>query len=329
MSLVNKLLEYLHGYKVTYLMMCAAEWKLFDELIEPTTAVEVARRLKLNTESTEIALNIFAGLGLIIKNDANYEIEPSYKELLVSESNQSILSLFVLEKHLLIHHNTISTLKDAWQTGKGRDSFNENGKEGVEQTYGKAMDNGGQLASLYVARIFSKLNKGKILDLGGGMGTYSEAICRLNKDINVDIYDCAEMEKVCMGHLKQAGFADRVTFKRKNILTDPIDDSCEGILISNVLHLFTMDENKRLLQKCAQVLKPKGIIVIHDFFLNDNHTGDIASLLFSIDWMLIGSNFHMSLKDLERCVENLDLKVLDWKQYESLPTSIIVLEKMN
>ncbi|HEX2925544.1 MAG TPA: methyltransferase [Ruminiclostridium sp.] len=329
MNSVNHILEYLHGYKVTYLLMCAARWKLFDELVEPSTAVQVAERLKLNAENTEMALDIFSGLGVILKENNLYRIEKCYQELLTSTSERSMLPLFQLEQHLLVHHNTIQAMRDAWQYGKAGDTLNENGKEGIQKTYGQAMDNGGRLAALHTARIFSHLNEGLILDLGGGMGTYAEAICRLNSSLRMEVYDRPEMEKVCMDHLEYSGVKDRVTFKNKNILTDPIDSPCEGILLSNVLHLFTQEDNKKLLKRCAQALKPGGRLVVHDFFLDEQHTGNIPSLLFSIDWLLIGSGFHMSPRDLELCVEDSGLEVLAVKQFDSLPTSIIVLGKKN
>lgn len=329
MNSVNHILAYLHGYKVTYLMMCAAEWKLFDELIEPVTAVQVAERLQLHPENTEMVLDIFAGLGLILKENNFYRIEACYQELLASMSNRSMLPLFQLEQHLLSRHNTIQAMKDAWQYGKVRDIFNENGKEGIQETYGQAMDNGGQLAALHTARIFSHLSEGLILDLGGGMGTYAGTICRLNSSIRMEVYDRPEMEKVCMDNLKSSGVADRVSFKRKNILSDPIDSRCDGILLSNVLHLFTQEDNRQLLKRCAQALNPGGLLVVHDFFLDEQHTGNIPSLLFSIDWLLIGSKFHMSPRDMELCVKDSGLVVSAVKQFDSLPTSIIVLEKKN
>ncbi len=327
MNSLHKVFEYLHGYKVTHLLICAVELKLFDKLMEPMTVSEVAGQLLLHTESTEMMLNIFTGLGFLIKDEDRYQIEPCYRELLVSSSSRSMLPLFELEKHLLIHHNTITAMSEAMRFGLGRDRFNENGKEGMEETYSMAMDHGGKLAALHVARIFARLGEGLILDLGGGMGTYAENICRLNNFLRVDIYDCPEMEKVCMEHVKNAGLSDRVTFKSKNYLTDPIDDQCAGILLSNVLHLFPLEENQKLLQRCAKALKPGGILVVHDFFMEEGHIGSMSALLFSLDWLLIGSNFHMTRSDLNRCVESVGLEVSTWKQFDSLPTSIMVLEK--
>lgn len=327
MNSVHRVIQYLHGYKVTHMLMCAAEWKLFDLLIEPATAADVAEQLALHPDGTEIILDVFAGLGFLTKEMNHYQIYPCYRELLVSNSPQSMLPLIELEKHLLLHHNSLTAMQEAWKYGKGRDRFNENAKEGVAETYGMAMDNGSQLAALHVARIFSRLDKGCVLDLGGGPGTYAETICRLNKNLRVEVYDRPEMETVCMNNISSAGLTDRVTFRVKDLRVDPLERKYEGILLSNVLHLFAPEENRNLLQRCAEALQPGGVLVVHDFFLDEGHTGSRSALLFSLDWLLIGSNFHMAGSDLERVVGELGLRVTAWKQFENIPTSILVLEK--
>ena len=74
-------------------------------------------------------------------------------------------------------------------TGTGEDLFNENSKENKVGIYGQAMDNGGRFSSMCIAREFLGLKGGRILDVGGGVGTNVIQLCKMNKTVDVVILE--------------------------------------------------------------------------------------------------------------------------------------------
>lgn len=327
MSPADNILRYMFGYKVTYLLFFAAQYKLFDYLVTPVTVQDIAEQLQLHSGALEIMLDIFTALGFLQKKDNQYQLVAGYQDLLTSQTQQSMLPLLNMESYLLGNYNTFPAIDHAMTTGNARDLFNQNEKDGISAIYGTAMDNGSRLAALHVARMFSSVQEGHILDLGGGAGSYSIKICNLNKHVQADIFDLADMQQVCEENIRQAGLTDRVHFTIKDARLDPIEGTYHGILISNLLHLLTKAEIADLLQRCSQALRPDGCVVLHDFFLKADKVGPEIPLLFTIDWLLIGTNFNYSVLDIADLCRPLGLKVVESKFVENLPTSLIMLRK--
>ena len=82
-----------------------------------------------------------------------------------------------------------------------------------------------------------------------------------------------------------------------------------------------------MLRKVTKCLEDDGVLVIHDFFLNENHIEPLVPLLFTIDWLMLGAEFNYSPKDMEQMAKQCGLKLTEIKRFQELPTSILIFEK--
>ena len=161
----------------------------------------------------------------------------------------------------------------------------------------------------------------------GGKGTYSIAIAKSCKDVTVDILEQEEMVPICKGAIEKEGLSNRIHARACNLLYDTLTETYNGIVISNVLHLYDRKNIEILLTNVAAQLEEDGILILHDFFLNNEHTGPKIPLLFTIDWLLIGADFNYSYEDIEMICNKLGLYMVEVKSYDAIPTSMIVLKK--
>jgi hypothetical protein len=65
------------------------------------------------------------------------------------------------------------------------------------------------------------------------------------------------------------------------MFSDPLPESCDAVLLSNILHDWDVPECRTLVNKCATSLKPGGMLAIHDVFLNDDLGGPLPIALYS------------------------------------------------
>lgn len=325
----NLIIKILHSYKISYLLFYAAEHKIFDYLLEPITAQEVCSKLKISSsKKMEIILNIFSGYQILNKCNNKYCLKEEFLNLLCSESKESILYLINLEKYLMQNHNCYDQFVVSLESDV-QDDFNNQGKENMESTYGQAMQNGGRLAALQVGRIFRCIQKmsPKILDIGGGIGSYSISIVKCRPDAKVDIYERQEMRELGIKNIESEKLSDSISYHIVDIIKDEIHKKYDGILISNVLHLYQPDVIEVMLRKVTKCLEDDGVLVIHDFFLNENHIEPLVPLLFTIDWLMLGAEFNYSPKDMEQMAKQCGLKLTEIKRFQELPTSILIFEK--
>jgi hypothetical protein len=77
-----------------------------------------------------------------------------------------------------------------------------------------------------------------------------------------------------------------VTTKPGNFLVDKLGNGYDLIFISNILHIYSLTEGRQILRKCFQVLPPGGRVAVNDFFLDEDRSGPLFSLLFAINMLI-------------------------------------------
>jgi cyclopropane fatty-acyl-phospholipid synthase-like methyltransferase len=328
MDYTNQVLKLINGYKISNVLFIASELNLFDYLDGKRRVPEIASNLLIHPKALEIVLDLFAAVGLVKKREKElYFMDEDIRPLLVSDSKSSFMPLIKLENYLSDKHTTKNILREVILHGKGCDLFNQNSKENQEEIYGQAMDHGSQYSSICTARELLSIKNGRVLDIGSGAGTYSIQLCKINKHVEVDMLDKPEMEKECRKNIAENNLGNRIKFYPGDICDYCFNNQYDGIILSNVLHLFDEDANKGIIKKISSILKEKGILVLHDFFLADDKTSPPVPSLFTLDWLMHGAFFNASIKDISDLVEEFGLKVIKVRHYENIPTSIIVVQK--
>lgn len=323
------LIQLMHSYKVSFLLFYAVDIGIFNYLTNQIAADDLCKICSFHSvEKMQIMLNIFVRIGLLKKEQEWYCLKSEYKELLVSTSAHSMVHLLKLEKFLMENNNTYNKLVYAMENDSV-DDFNNQHKYNMEYTYGQAMENGGRYAALQVSRIFRKLTmkEPRILDVGGGTGSYAIAIANVLKNAQIDIYERPEMESLCRNNIILNRMEESISYKSIDITKEEIPQKYDGILMSNILHLFSREIVLQVMKKASNGLSKDGILVLHDFFLEDNHTEPLQALLFTIDWLLIGAKFNYSTNDMKRIGETYELELVDIKRYKELPTTSLVFVK--
>lgn len=326
MSASDVILKYIHAYKFSNVLFTADSLGLFDLMKTERTLEELCRDTKTNIDSLRIILNFLVYMGCLDKNGTKYILKDDYKELLVRDTTTSMHELICLESHLVKTHSSQEYMERALKYG-GEDLFNKHSKDGMAQIYGAAMDNGGKIASIYAARAFGNIRKGKLLDIGGGPGTYSIQACKFYEGIESTILDLPEMKEVAEENIRKNNMEGRISYVSGNIVNDTISDRYDVVIISNLLHLFNADTRDIILAKASDCLNPNGKLILHDFFLNDDKTSPEVPILFSLDWMLLGAGFDISKNDLAESLSSKGFSDVKRIECNMIPTSIIVATK--
>jgi hypothetical protein len=78
---------------------------------------------------------------------------------------------------------------------------------------------------------------------------------------------------------------------------DPIVGPFDVAWLSQILHSNSYGECQTLIEKTVIALEPGGLILIHDFFLNDTLDGPVFPALFSMNMLL--NNYGRSYSEKE------------------------------
>jgi ubiquinone/menaquinone biosynthesis C-methylase UbiE len=110
----------------------------------------------------------------------------------------------------------------------------------------------------------------RLLDVGGGPGTYSMKLIEATPGLRSTILDLPGVLAVTREIVNGAGFADRVELRAGNYLTDDFGTGFDAVLLSGMMHRETADDCRLLLRKAAAALEPGGKIVVSDVFFDDD-----------------------------------------------------------
>ena len=242
------------------------------------TAKEVARRSCCSVRGIEVILNALSAMGLLVKKEDKYINTTASRSFLVKGVPGYIGYMVMHHYHLV---KTWAQLDHAVESGKPvRKKKTRNGEE--RESFLMGMFN---IASGVAPRLSKKIElKGRrhLLDLGGGTGTYAIHFCLANPGLKGTVYDLQTTRPFAEKTIAQFGLSDRIGFIGGNYLEDEIEGTFDVAWLSHIFHGEGPDACRMIIEKAVSAIEPGGVLLIHDFILNNALDGPLFPALFSL-----------------------------------------------
>ncbi|MCL4215812.1 MAG: methyltransferase domain-containing protein [Candidatus Hydrogenedentes bacterium] len=104
--------------------------------------------------------------------------------------------------------------------------------------------------------------------------------------LRATLFDRPEVIEIAREQVAGANLTGRIDFIPGDFMGDPLGAGYDVILVSNIIHSYGSDENRALMRKCAEALSPGGVLVVKDFFPDDERSGPPFALLFALHMFL-------------------------------------------
>lgn len=121
----------------------------------------------------------------------------------------------------------------------------------------------------------------KLLDVGGGPGTYSIAACMRYPKLKAVVFDLPETVAIAKEIIAAEGMQAKVTTQAGNWETDSFGEDNDVVLLSNILH-GSGSKAEMKLKKAYDSMVDGGLLLVQDFLLNDEKTGPLIPALFNV-----------------------------------------------
>ena len=108
-----------------------------------------------------------------------------------------------------------------------------------------------------------------LLDLGGGPGTYAMAFLAKNPALRATVCDRPAALDVAKEIASTHKAGARLSYMPLDLLTEAIPGTFDVIWYSNVLHIYSPQDNQALFLRALAALNPGGRFLIQDAFLHD------------------------------------------------------------
>lgn len=125
-----------------------------------------------------------------------------------------------------------------------------------------------------------------LLDVGGGSGAFSIMFCKRYPRIKATVLDFPNVIEVGKRFVAEEGLSDRIGFIAADgtIADWPADQ--DVVLMSYLFSGVPVDAIPDLCAEAARVIKPGGIVAVHDFMVQDDRTGPPLAALWQLQHMV-------------------------------------------
>jgi len=275
--------QILLGYRAAKTLFMAAELDLF-RLLDHTndTAERLARKSRASVRAVEILLDALCALGFLQKTKDKYRHTNFSREVLHPDGPRSLAHNLLYQEDL---SSSYADLTFTVRNGRPRRNLLDLMRRDPRfvQSYIRGMSEIARRPAQELARSLDLTNVHKMLDVGGGPGSFSAACLERNPGLSATLLDLKETLNVAREFIKNFPHRARLTLKAGNYLKTPLgENTYDLILFSHVTHNESSQDNKNLLRKAYKALRPKGRVVIHDFMVQNHRTAPLFSALFSV-----------------------------------------------
>jgi len=167
-----------------------------------------------------------------------------------------------------------------------------------------------------------------LLGLGGGPGTYAIYFCLNNPKLKASVYDLPTTKPFAEKTIAKFGLSDRISFIKGDFVKEDVKGKFDVVWMSHILHGEGESDCRNIIKKAAGVLKPGGIIMIHEFILKNSKTAPLFPALFSLN-MLVGteSGRAYSEEELEDMLKEAGLKDISLSSFFGANESRVMIGK--
>lgn len=273
----------------SYWSVCAlhagVKLDVFTPLAErEMNASELTKLIKIDLRGGTMLLNALAALALLEKTGETYKAVPFAAEYL-SRSSEKYLG------HIIMHHHHLmagwSHLDEAVTSGHAlRERMSGNSDATVRESFLMGMFN---LAMQSAPKIVPEINlagRSRLLDLGGGPGTYAIHFCQHNPELTAVVYDLPTTRQFAEKTIESFGLSARIAFNDGDFLNKGIEGCFDVAWLSHILHGEGPEKCAVILNNCMTALKPGGMILVQEFILDDTLDGPLFPALFSLNMLL-------------------------------------------
>lgn len=247
-------------------------------------ALEIAEKTGSEPDATARLLDALASMGLLSKESKHYNnTEASWNFL--SKTSPRYIGYMILHHHYLV--DLWRRLDQSVRTGR---PVRETGGVGPDEAEREAFLMGMfNMASVVAPDLVRQVDLGgrrRLLDMGGGPGTYAIHFCLKYQDLAATVFDLETTRPFAEKTIERFGLSGRIGFEGGSYLKQDLPVGYDAVWMSHILHGESFRDCAGMMKKAWHAMEPGGLIAVHEFILDDTRTQPLFAALFSLNMLV-------------------------------------------
>lgn len=276
----EQVFEVAFGYMASKALFAAAHLRIFDELAEGTKSLEeLAKATGAEERALSTLLTALVSVGLLEpvgEAGRGFRNAPASQVMLVSSPKGSFADYCRNQIDRQMYpflHNIADVLRGRRDTVPFEDYEAWFGDVAEASLYSESQHEASLPAAAFLASVTDLSGCRHLLDVGGGSGAFSITLCRRYPELSATVLDFPNVVEVGRRFVAEAGLEDRIDFVAGNALEVDWPGGQDAVLFSYVSGSVAAEGVRELYRHAHQALCPGGIVLVHDFMVDDDLRG--------------------------------------------------------
>jgi len=310
------------GFMASKHLYVANEVGLFKHLADgPVTLDELSQRIGVPCHNIRVLADAMVVIGFVERQGDSYQNGPVASTFLSGRTAADLRPLLRFWNKISypawVHlEETIRTSRPA--VGHLEEELTKIVSEGVE-----ALTSG---AAMALRMIHDFRQHRRVLDLGGGTGSFLVALLRQHQGLEATLFDVPDVAAIARQRLASNPLMKHVKIVEGDIFKDPIPPEHDVILVANVVHLLSPAHNRELLRRIREQIANKTRLLLVDLWTDPTHTQPTFGALLAGEFMIAsGEGASYGVEEMRVWLQENGWRVLEHKSLAG-PASLIVAE---
>jgi hypothetical protein len=271
------------SYMATRHLIAAVEVGLFEALGDEALDLDaLAARIAIPRRTARICADAMAALGLLERDGSLYRNSPAAAAFLSGRGPSDHRPAL---RYADRSYRYWAGLTDAIRSGQAAGFIARLDPE-AQRALSASVESLTTGSAIALAASYEFSQHRRLLDLGGGTGSFIVRILGRHAEIECGLFDLPAVVALAREKFEAQKADGRVRFYEGDLLRDELPAGYDVFLLANVVHLLSPEHTKNLLERVHSSAPPSARLLLADFWTDPTHTQPVFAALMAGEFFL-------------------------------------------
>jgi SAM-dependent methyltransferase len=271
------------SFMATRHLIAAVEVGVFEALGDDELDLSaLAARVAIPRRTARICADAMVALGVLEREGPLYRNSP-VADAFLSGRGPSDLRPFL--RYMDLNYRAWTELTGAVRAGRGTGFITRLDPE-AQRVASAGVESVTAGSAVALAESYEFDQHRRLLDLGGGTGSFLVRILERHPDLECGLFELPSVVALARENLKAQKSGGHVRFYEGDLLRDQLPTGYDAFLLANVVHVFTPEHNRDLLERVYTSTSSGARLLLVDFWTDSTHTQPVFAALMAGAFLL-------------------------------------------
>ncbi len=145
-------------------------------------------------------------------------------------------------------------------------------------------------ASRALSAVYDFAPHRRLLDIGGGIGSWSVAVANAYGHMTATVVDLPAVLSLTRQRVAEHGLSERISAVACDVMTGTLPEGHDAVLLANLVHYFSPEQNLTLLRRIRAAVDAGTRLLAADFWTDPTHTRPVMAALMAGEFAAVLEN---------------------------------------